>query len=254
MPSSESINIGLAVVISVAFVGFAIGTSPMQNRESPFSLTPAAEAAGEVPAARTYGELRARGPVHPQDAWTSDAAALTAGLPSRGDAAVPTGDRIASLAARAERRAFDGAPPTIPHPIRQGATAECLACHDGGARLRGRTASAMSHGPLVNCTQCHVVSEAPMPAALRLEGGPFAVENSFVGRASPVQGERAWSIAPPVIPHTTFMRERCESCHGVAGADPIRSSHPYRQNCSQCHVGTAAQDLRPGDLAPLEQP
>ncbi len=237
----ESLNIGLAVVISVSFAGFAIGTSPTERREAPLQVAPAAEQGGEIPRARSYAELLELGPVRQQDAWTSDAAALRAGLPDRADAATPAGDKQAALAARASRRAYDGAPPTVPHAVRQSAAAECLACHDEGALLRGRTASMMSHRALTSCTQCHVVEQAPMPAAVWLEGGPWAAESSFEGRASPASGERAWSVSPPVIP-------------GVAGSDPIKTSHPYRQSCEQCHAGSAAQDLRPGAFATPVQP
>ena len=59
-------------------------------------------------------------------------------------------------------------------------------------------------------------------------------------------GNRAWSIAPPEIPHRTFMQERCESCHGVNGRDAIRSTHPWRQSCEQCHAPSAEFDQRGG--------
>jgi cytochrome c-type protein NapB len=85
-----------------------------------------------------------------------------------------------------------------------------------------------------------------MPGGQDLPPDPRAVDNSFAGFPSPDQGPRAWDIAPPQIPHRTFMRERCESCHGVNGRDAIRSSHPYRQSCEQCHAASAEKDLRPG--------
>jgi cytochrome c-type protein NapB len=72
------------------------------------------------------------------------------------------------------------------------------------------------------------------------------VPNSFVGKVSPVAGPRAWDIAPPQIPHTTWMREQCDACHGVNGRDPIRSTHPWRESCEQCHAASATNDLRPG--------
>ncbi len=250
----ESLNIALAVIISASFAGFAIGTAPTERREAPLRSAPAIEASGDVPAARSYAELRELGPLRKQDLWTSDGAALREGLPDRGDGAEPAGDKLAILAARAARRAYDGAPPTIPHAVRQDAAAECLACHDEGALLRGRTASAMPHRELTNCTQCHTVERAPMPAERWLEGGPWAAVSSFIGRESPAEGQRAWSVAPPVIPHTTWMRERCESCHGVSGANPIKSSHPERQSCQQCHAISASLDLRPGAFAEPVQP
>lgn len=72
--------------------------------------------------------------------------------------------------------------------------------------------------------------------------------NLFDGLDSPDHGARAWSIAPPQIPHRTLMRERCESCHGVGGRDAMRSTHPDRQSCTQCHAPNAALDQQPMSL------
>ena len=126
-------------------------------------------------------------------------------------------DKQRSLWTRATRRAFNGAPPVIPHAVEQTDDAACYACHGQGARVGQRAANRMSHGLLVNCLQCHA---APPPK-------PFAhldivTVNSFVGAAAPTSGERAFPGAPPVIPHSTWMRERCLSCHGGA-AGMVRS-------------------------------
>ncbi|MBK6532709.1 MAG: hypothetical protein IPF99_24875 [Deltaproteobacteria bacterium] len=40
------------------------------------------------------------------------------------------------------------------------------------------------------------------------------------------------------------MRGRCESCHGVL-SQGIRSTHPWRESCTQCHAPSAALDQRP---------
>ena len=45
-----------------------------------------------------------------------------------GAAPVPMEVKLAALQARASRRAYDGAPPTVPHPIMQDSSAACLAC------------------------------------------------------------------------------------------------------------------------------
>jgi nitrate reductase (cytochrome), electron transfer subunit len=96
----------------------------------------------------------------------------------------------------------------------------------------------MSHKPYASCTQCHVVAVTPMPGgaelALDLRGG----ENGFVGLEQPTSGPRWTGIAPPQLPHRTWMRENCTSCHGPNGRDAIRSSHPYRQSCTQCHTAS----------------
>lgn len=159
------------------------------------------------------------------------------------DAGAPTEQEHAeALARRASRRAYDGAPPTVPHPVAQGAFPACLTCHRDGLDVAGRVAPAMPHGELGSCLQCHVVSEAPM-AGEPLAGGP-PTDNGFAGLQPPLRGERAWLVAPPTIPHATVMRGRCESCHGVL-SQGIRSTHPWRESCTQCHAPSAALDQRP---------
>ena len=59
-----------------------------------------------------------------------------------------------------------------------------------------------------------------------------------------VEHERAvadpWRRAagsPPPIPHALQMRENCLACHAGPGAVlEIRSTHPERWNCRQCHA------------------
>lgn len=151
--------------------------------------------------------------------------------------------REAATGARAARRAYDGAPPTVPHAVGQMDVPNCLTCHGEGMRLRGHAASVISHQTVASCVQCHVVMEGPMPGAAL--PGDLSQDNSFVGRAAPGRGERAWPVAPPTIPHSTWMRENCASCHGALSAG-LRTSHPWRQSCTQCHAPSAALDQRPG--------
>ena len=144
-------------------------------------------------------------------------------------------DKLRSLAIRASRRAFNGAPPVIPHAIDRTNDAACYACHGEGALIGERVANRMSHGPLANCLQCHA---APPPQ-------PFAnfeneVANSFVGLPAPNAGPRAFEGAPPAIPHSTWMRQRCLSCHGgVVGWPGLEVTHRWRTNCMQCHATSA---------------
>lgn len=245
MDGNGALRIFLAVVIGVALIGFVRATS----ETAPASEASEGAAAGPVDGlhpARSYTELRG----HPRgegSGWEADLAALRSAGPGVLDPVELDGtSKAADLALRASRRAYDGAPPRVPHAIRQDSASECLACHDEGLRLRGLLATPMSHAPYTSCTQCHVVEEAPMPGGAELPPDPRAVPNSFVGTVSPVQGPRAWSIAPPQIPHRTWMRERCDSCHGVNGRDALRSTHPWRESCEQCHTAPAALDGRGG--------
>ena len=144
-------------------------------------------------------------------------------------------DKLASTKIRGSRRAFNGAPPIIPHTIENTADAACYACHGKGMQIGDRVANQMSHGFLANCTQCH----APPPPT------PFVdvdveVETTFVGMPAPLKGERAYDGAPPTIPHSTWMRQTCLACHGnEAGWAGLQSTHPWRVNCLQCHGQSA---------------
>ena len=151
-------------------------------------------------------------------------------------------ERAEALAQRRTRRAFDGAPPTVPHPIPQDSSAACLACHGPGLAVKDRTASKISHSAYSSCTQCHVAAGGGgLPVAEVALAGPF-VENAFVGTAAPLRGSRAWPQAPPTVPHGTLMRSDCLSCHGPAGLFGLRTPHPDRQSCLQCHAPNAELD------------
>lgn len=162
--------------------------------------------------------------------------------------------KLRSLAERSSRRAFNGAPPVIPHAIARTDDAACVVCHGDGAIIGQLVANSMSHGLLTNCLQCHA-APPPQPFA-HLEQ---AAENSFVGLPAPTSGAREYSDSPPVIPHSTWMRERCLSCHGGATGWPgLAVTHHWRTNCMQCHATTATleqvavaasfQDEGPADL------
>jgi len=134
------------------------------------------------------------------------------------------------MAERADGRAYDGAPPVIPH-IASGA---CATCHDAdGSEIAGvGVAPASPHGradgAFTRCRQCHVrpVTDTSFVAS-RFNGLP----------QGPWPGGRATPGAPPTIPHALQMRENCLTCHaGPASRVEIRTTHPERVRCRQCHV------------------
>lgn len=139
---------------------------------------------------------------------------------------------VPTRAERRERRAFEGAPPFIPHPLDPEVerTQDCRPCHQYGGYAPGlRTFAPRSpHPEQSNCLQCHV---RPVTSGVYVES-----EWSYV--AWPAYGTRgALQGAPPPIPHALQMREHCLACHGGTAAAPdIRTSHPERFNCRQCHV------------------
>jgi len=135
-------------------------------------------------------------------------------------------------AERAKRRAYDGAPPAIPHaPF----GAACASCHGNetmrvpgvGVAPRSPHGDAMQ-GALQRCAQCHVY---------RTTDAVFRA-STFVGIPQDLAaGDRLYDGAPPRIPHPIFMREQCAACHtGETARKEILCSHPERVNCTQCHV------------------
>lgn len=150
-----------------------------------------------------------------------------------GDGATDLAANRSSAEERATRRLFDGAPPVIPHdPF----GAACTACHhrqglavpDVGFAPPSPHGEEALAGSLQRCQQCHVFQQADAPW----------VGSTFAGlRQDLRRGRRFASGAPPVMPHRSFMREHCAACHtGPAAREEIRTSHPERSNCRQCHV------------------
>lgn len=160
---------------------------------------------------------------------------LASGCADTGKVEVPDRDGAlkSSAVVRADRRAYDGAPPTIPH---DDFGADCSNCHnERGRSVRGLGfAPASPHadteyeGGTIRCRQCHVI---------RTTEGLF-VANSYEGIPQDlVAGDRATAGAPPRIPHRILMRENCAACHDGPGArEEIRTRHPERVRCRQCHV------------------
>jgi nitrate reductase (cytochrome), electron transfer subunit len=134
------------------------------------------------------------------------------------------------------RREYDGAPPTIPHDLSPelARRQDCAPCHTfGGYNPVLRTyAPRTPHPEMSNCLQCHV-----RPVVL-----DEFVPSDWVKPEVPRYGEGGAVIgAPPVIPHGLQMREHCVSCHGGPSSAPdIRTDHPERFNCRQCHAAAEA--------------
>jgi len=240
-------TLSLSGIIGIAVIGYFVGLSdgvpnPNGLADSPMAATSVSEAADRavklIPAI-TYAEIShsAMGP-------TAEFQAIAKTLPQTepydlyAEIKPSEADKAASSKLRGARRAFNGAPPVIPHAVQNTSDSACYACHSSGMKMAGLKASVMSHQFLANCTQCH----APPPPA------PFqqdvkAVDTSFVGLPAPKAGKRAYPGAPPTIPHSQWMREKCSACHGGPnGWAGMESTHPWRTNCTQCHAPSAALD------------
>ncbi len=234
-------HVALAAVLAGAAVGYFVGindgVTPHTPVPSPADVPQDAHA--DVPRAVNYRQMAATN-LGPNAAWisrlpapASDPAVLFASLP------IDEQDRTAAVEARAQRRAFSGAPPVIPHAIDQTSADSCMACHGEGLKVGTVVAPRMSHELYISCTQCHVeMTNRAMPPMVALRVGA----NRFDGLAAPGPGERAWPGAPPTVPHTTWMRENCMSCHGELAQQGLRTSHPWRTSCNQCHAPSATLD------------
>jgi len=233
--TTRAARVVAAVALGAAFTGYAVGLSQVSTtRRSPLAIdAPATASSRHESVAPLWSELASsrRGPNADLRTRVPAAPALARdGDPTPADA--DPAARARALARRAERRAYDGAPPVIPHPVDARSVSACLACHEHGLRLGELSAPPMPHEPFASCTQCHAPGAPP---ELARQATPWPA-NAFAGLAAPAGGERAWAGAPPVIPHSTWLRSECLSCHGPNGAAGLRSTHPWRQSCTQCHA------------------
>lgn len=168
----------------------------------------------------------------PQDAatygWLGDADAITAQPSVEKNPRANT----RTLNLFYARRAYVGAPPFIPHELDTDMKDEgmyCLTCHRSGGYVPrfNKFAPIVPHPERVNCRQCH----------LPVISNSLFRETNWESVSPPDIHRAALSRSPPQIPHSVFQRENCLSCHGGAGAvKELRSTHPERLNCRQCHA------------------
>ena len=159
-------------------------------------------------------------------------------------------------------RAYPGAPPRVPHGLTEEEfrASGCNVCHlRGGFVARfGTYAPVTPHPEFASCLQCHAVRDAlvgtPLPAAGSAEScrqchvdpdavAPTFVAHDWVSTEWPGSGRRAMPEGPPSIPHDAQLRSNCLACHSGPGAvREIRTDHPERANCMQCHLFAPADD------------
>jgi nitrate reductase (cytochrome), electron transfer subunit len=181
------LQVGVFAVIAAAFAGLVTGTRqvpPQRGYTAAVAAPPPAP--GDAPRAVSYLGWRTTRLGPNADLYEGAFEAL---IP-HGKGEELLAQNPEALAARAARRAYEGAPPTIPHRVEAIATNECTACHDHGAAVFGKTAPIPGHRERSVCTQCHVPEQAAIP------GGPPLTENTFagLGAASPSH------TAPPLEP------------------------------------------------------
>lgn len=179
-----------------------------------------------------------------------------------------TGQRqghVRSLAIYRRLRAYPGAPPRIPHGLTEDEfrSTSCNVCHlRGGWVARfGTYAPVTPHPELSSCLQCHVPLDElvgrPLPESgddlvcAQCHVDPDAPPRSFVEidwrpAAWPRTDVQAMEGSPHLIPHDVELRNDCLACHGGPGAvAELRTDHPERTGCRQCHVPTGSADVWP---------
>lgn len=245
VPTGQAMHVIYVCALAAAVMGlyFGIRYAPAPTEPTP---DPAANVAGEhstgVQPATVYADVR-EGSLGPNAQWRSvlpDDSTLEQLWAHVSPASEQ--DKHEALTAMMRRRAFHGAPPTIPHRVDPIEHISCVSCHGpGGMRLGGEVvASPMPHEHYASCTQCHVAQQ-PLSA-----DETHWLENDFAGLPEPTHGQRAGVGAPPTVPHATNMRANCTSCHGPNGSSGLQSSHPWRTSCTQCHAPSATLNRQPG--------
>ncbi len=239
--ATRFVHLLLVVVLAAALIGFFIGIDygvPKTDETAGFLNvgTQSVDDAAAVVPTLNYIELQTTD-IGPNRNWKSSLSTLPSATELSTSTSPPLSTiKQASLHIRSQRRAFNGAPPVIPHVVEQMSTDSCLSCHGKALRIANQTANLLPHPELTNCMQCH----APV------EASPFEefvlAHNDFAGLPAPFEGQRAWDGAPPMIPHSTHMRDNCLACHGPAGLVGLRTTHPERQSCLQCHAPSAELD------------
>jgi nitrate reductase cytochrome c-type subunit len=151
-------------------------------------------------------------------------------------------------------RSWPGAPPRIPHglTLEEYRDTRCATCHErGGYSPRfGSYAPVTPHPERAACLQCHTPDAALVGVSWPGSGANdgcrqchAGIPERFVERgldwtpaAWPRVGDRD-EHGLPTIPHEVDTRGNCLACHmGAAAVAEIRTTHPERANCRQCHV------------------
>jgi cytochrome c-type protein NapB len=154
-------------------------------------------------------------------------------------------------------RAYPGAPPRIPHGLTPAEfrTSACNTCHQRGGYSQRFAAyvPVTPHPERVMCLQCHVGEDeftgtsrpssdpnSRCPQCHGSGGEPRAYANTTLDwrtNAWPQLPRRTRDGSPPLIPHDLESRGNCLPCHaGPAAVAEIRTMHPERADCRQCHV------------------
>lgn len=228
----------IVLTLAITLVGFLRGIKEPPPLSAYSPTTDPAQSDHQYPAAVKYADMAEsrQQAFASQNSYLKD---LKSPTPGPFDPVIHTEEtKLLALLDRSKVRAYDSAPPVIPHGIDQMKTSHCLACHEQGILVGDRIATKVSHAHFTNCTQCHVEQDRKQTPWTTT----VLAENNFSGTGRAGPGTRAWPGAPPTIPHTTWMRQDCTSCHGLIARSGLRTTHPWLTNCTQCHAPSAQLD------------
>lgn len=235
-----------AIAVGIGLVGFLVGIAEPVIPQRAVKLVAVTPTESSI-VAPSYRDITSAS-VGPNRTWTSSLTTLKQPRPDLFASVTRTSAmKDVALQDRLRTRAFDGAPPVIPHFVEQQSAQSCLVCHGEGLLLGSRIATKISHPHYANCLGCHVEMAGGLTIATSVPSVNSGVVsapspnpgNVFAGilRAGP--GTREMPGAPPTIPHTLHLRGDCMSCHGLIARPGLRTTHPWLQNCLQCHVAAA---------------
>jgi nitrate reductase (cytochrome), electron transfer subunit len=158
-------------------------------------------------------------------------------------------------------RVYPGAPPRVPHGLttEEFRTTTCNTCHERGGYVERFAAYTplTPHPEYTDCLQCHVADASLVGVAfpdpgrdalclqchVRADPRPSFVLPDWRPLAWPEVDRRALDGSPPIIPHDLQLRGNCLACHlGPSAVEEIRTTHPERANCRQCHLPAPEQE------------
>jgi len=221
---------GIAARVAVMLVAVVV-LVPLLVRDGERLNAPGPTFASQPPIAQEADVFR----THPEALAVAPAAAATAPARPR------------TLRSTRALRAYPGAPPRIPHELAEDEfrDAACANCHAKGgfvARFEAYT-PLTPHPEYESCLQCHAVEQATS----------LFVSTDWQTVPWPVLGGRAMEGSPLWIPHDLQLRGNCLACHGGPGAvEEIRTTHPERANCRQCHVPAGGGEADDVFIRPLD--
>jgi len=139
---------------------------------------------------------------------------------------------------RESLRAYEGAPPVIPHSINRTTSDYCLVCHEKGVifeaeavvmNQKNAQAKITPHPQWVNCIQCH---------GLRIDDSKFR-KNKFMPyriTSTPFTKTKDNEGTPPAMPHMLQNHDNCIVCHlSKTAYATIIPEHGETEGCPLCH-------------------